>query len=220
MLGTLFKDERCQILPCYNILEKMHLDRIIKHDELTEFTSMLQPHQRATIADGQSLAGQTFGPSFSVPISVGQKQSLRLERLMVRYTRRLVEPPMVWANPPPPIPPSAWGSRSLLSIHVGYSQRENFGEKRFEGEFCCRVDDFGSRRHRAQPAGGEQVVQQHNLQRARLPAADHAGERREDRQSDDHRGKDERLHRPGRRCFFRPLTRSFAITMRAKGVGI
>ncbi|RXG73800.1 COP9 signalosome complex subunit 4, partial [Armadillidium vulgare] len=54
MLGTLFKDERCQNLPCYNILEKMHLDRIIKHDELTEFASMLQPHQRATIADVSS----------------------------------------------------------------------------------------------------------------------------------------------------------------------
>ncbi|MCL4117963.1 UNVERIFIED_CONTAM: hypothetical protein GTU68_056480 [Idotea baltica] len=54
-LGTLFKDERCQTLPCYNILEKMHLDRIIKHNELTEFASMLQPHQRATIADGSTI---------------------------------------------------------------------------------------------------------------------------------------------------------------------
>ena len=54
MLGTLFKDERCQQLPCYNILEKMHLDRIIRHDELTEFQSMLLPHQQATTSDGKS----------------------------------------------------------------------------------------------------------------------------------------------------------------------
>lgn len=52
MLGTLFKDERCQQLPCYHILEKMHLDRIIRHNELTEFQNMLQPHQQATTSDG------------------------------------------------------------------------------------------------------------------------------------------------------------------------
>ena len=52
MLGTLFKDERCQKLPCYHILEKMHLDRIIRHNELTEFQNMLQPHQQATTSDG------------------------------------------------------------------------------------------------------------------------------------------------------------------------
>lgn len=30
----------------------MHLDRIIRHNELTEFQNMLQPHQQATTADG------------------------------------------------------------------------------------------------------------------------------------------------------------------------
>lgn len=55
MLGTLFKDERCQQLPCYHILEKMHLDRIIRHNELTEFQNMLQPHQQATTADGSTI---------------------------------------------------------------------------------------------------------------------------------------------------------------------
>jgi len=34
MLATLYKDERCQQLPAYNILEKMYLDRLIKHSEL------------------------------------------------------------------------------------------------------------------------------------------------------------------------------------------
>lgn len=34
MLATLFKDERCQHLPAYGILEKMYLDRIIRRSEL------------------------------------------------------------------------------------------------------------------------------------------------------------------------------------------
>ena len=34
MLASLFKDERSQKLPSFNILEKMYLDRIIKRSEL------------------------------------------------------------------------------------------------------------------------------------------------------------------------------------------
>ena len=34
MLATLYKDERSQQLPAYNILEKMYLDRLIKRSEL------------------------------------------------------------------------------------------------------------------------------------------------------------------------------------------
>ncbi|KAF2347613.1 Proteasome component (PCI) domain [Trinorchestia longiramus] len=55
MLGTLYKDERCQQLPCYNILQKMHLDRIIRAPDLTEFQAMLLPHHLATTADGWTL---------------------------------------------------------------------------------------------------------------------------------------------------------------------
>lgn len=55
MLATLFKDERCQQLQAFNILEKMYLDRLIKRSELEEFESLLQPHQRATTADGSSI---------------------------------------------------------------------------------------------------------------------------------------------------------------------
>ncbi|KAL1115743.1 hypothetical protein AAG570_006033, partial [Ranatra chinensis] len=55
MLATLFKDERCQQLPAYNILEKMYLDRIIRRSELKEFESLLQPHQEARTADGSSI---------------------------------------------------------------------------------------------------------------------------------------------------------------------
>nr|XP_054773458.1 COP9 signalosome complex subunit 4-like [Lytechinus pictus] len=55
MLATLFKDERCQQLASYGILEKMYLDRIIRGDQLQEFASMLQEHQKATTADGSSI---------------------------------------------------------------------------------------------------------------------------------------------------------------------
>uniref|UniRef100_A0A8C7QYD1 COP9 signalosome complex subunit 4 n=1 Tax=Oncorhynchus mykiss TaxID=8022 RepID=A0A8C7QYD1_ONCMY len=55
MLATLFKDERCQQLAAYGILEKMYLDRIIRGSQLQEFAAMLMPHQKATMADGQSL---------------------------------------------------------------------------------------------------------------------------------------------------------------------
>ncbi|XP_058795745.1 COP9 signalosome complex subunit 4 [Phymastichus coffea] len=52
MLATLFKDERCQQLPAYSILEKMYLDRIIRRSELQEFEALLQPHQKACTSDG------------------------------------------------------------------------------------------------------------------------------------------------------------------------
>ncbi|KAF6213435.1 hypothetical protein GE061_011154 [Apolygus lucorum] len=55
MLATLFKDERCQQLPAYNILEKMYLDRIIRRSELKEFESLLQPHQEAQTVDGSTI---------------------------------------------------------------------------------------------------------------------------------------------------------------------
>lgn len=55
MLATLFKDERCQTLPAYSILEKMYLDRIIRRSELKEFEALLQPHQKATTLDGSTI---------------------------------------------------------------------------------------------------------------------------------------------------------------------
>lgn len=55
MLATLFKDERCQQLPAYNILEKMYLDRIIRSSDLQEFAALLQPHQKATTSDGSTI---------------------------------------------------------------------------------------------------------------------------------------------------------------------
>jgi COP9 signalosome complex subunit 4 len=55
MLATLFKDERCQQLPVYGILEKMYLDRIIRSSELHDFANMLQAHQKAITSDGSTI---------------------------------------------------------------------------------------------------------------------------------------------------------------------
>merc|ERR1712227_26741 len=55
MLATLFKDERCQQLPAYGVLEKMYLDRIIRSNSLQEFSANLQPHQKATTSDGSTI---------------------------------------------------------------------------------------------------------------------------------------------------------------------
>jgi len=55
MLATLYKDERCQQLSCFNILEKMYLDRLIKRTELAEFEGLLQTHQKAVMSDGCSI---------------------------------------------------------------------------------------------------------------------------------------------------------------------
>lgn len=55
MLATLFKDERCQKLPAFAILEKMYLDRIIRNSELKDFAEMLQEHQKAITPDGSTI---------------------------------------------------------------------------------------------------------------------------------------------------------------------
>lgn len=55
MLATLFKDERCQSLPEFSILEKMYLARIIRPNEVAKLDAMLQPHQKATTVDGNYL---------------------------------------------------------------------------------------------------------------------------------------------------------------------
>lgn len=61
MLATLFKDERCQQLAAYGILEKMYLDRIIRGNQLQEFAAMLMPHQKATTADGNDHGSRVCG---------------------------------------------------------------------------------------------------------------------------------------------------------------
>ncbi|VDK51023.1 unnamed protein product [Anisakis simplex] len=54
MLTALFKDERCERLPSHSVLQKMHLERLIKHDEVSEFEKSLSAHQRE-VHDGCSI---------------------------------------------------------------------------------------------------------------------------------------------------------------------
>uniref|UniRef100_A0A915I7K3 COP9 signalosome complex subunit 4 helix turn helix domain-containing protein n=1 Tax=Romanomermis culicivorax TaxID=13658 RepID=A0A915I7K3_ROMCU len=54
-LAMLFKDERCQSLPAYSILEKMYLDRIIRREQLEQFESNLMEHQKAITSDGSTI---------------------------------------------------------------------------------------------------------------------------------------------------------------------
>jgi len=55
VLALLFKDERCQQLPAFGILEKMYMDRIIRKRELEEFAALLLPHQMAKTSDGTTI---------------------------------------------------------------------------------------------------------------------------------------------------------------------
>jgi len=55
VLALLFKDERCQQLPAFGILEKMYMDRIIRRRELEEFAALLLPHQMAKTSDGSTI---------------------------------------------------------------------------------------------------------------------------------------------------------------------
>jgi len=55
MLAILYKDERCQALPDFGILEKMYLDRLIKKSELKDFESRLYTHQKALTSDGTTI---------------------------------------------------------------------------------------------------------------------------------------------------------------------
>lgn len=59
LLATLFKDERtreCGSPALCAVLEKMHLDRLIRRAELLEFEALLETHQRGgRLADGSTL---------------------------------------------------------------------------------------------------------------------------------------------------------------------
>ncbi|KAL5469523.1 hypothetical protein EMCRGX_G030786 [Ephydatia muelleri] len=54
-LATLYKDERCQHLPAFKILEKMYLERIIRVMELEDFAAQLPVHHKAITADGSTI---------------------------------------------------------------------------------------------------------------------------------------------------------------------
>lgn len=46
-LSTLYKDERCQLLPSFQMLEKMYLEKIIKKSDFELFYTLMKDHQKA-----------------------------------------------------------------------------------------------------------------------------------------------------------------------------
>lgn len=60
LLATLFKDERSQKLPAYNIFEKMYLERIIRSHQAKQFEVILLPHQKAITPDGSTLVDRAI----------------------------------------------------------------------------------------------------------------------------------------------------------------
>ncbi|KAI2534897.1 COP9 signalosome subunit 4 [Homo sapiens] len=95
MLATLFKDERCQQLAAYGILEKMYLDRIIRGNQLQEFAAMLMPHQKATTADetgslhfaqaGLELLGSSSSSHLGFPKCWDDRGSSILDRAVIEH---------------------------------------------------------------------------------------------------------------------------------------
>ncbi|ORX93451.1 hypothetical protein K493DRAFT_284739 [Basidiobolus meristosporus CBS 931.73] len=55
LLATLYKDERTQRLAHFSILEKMYLDRVLRASEVSDFASLLKPHQLARLPDGSTV---------------------------------------------------------------------------------------------------------------------------------------------------------------------
>ncbi|CAF9922493.1 MAG: hypothetical protein GOMPHAMPRED_002579 [Gomphillus americanus] len=55
LLARLFKDDRASSLPQFELLSKMHLDRLVGVDEVRAFASKLAAHQLATTADGSTV---------------------------------------------------------------------------------------------------------------------------------------------------------------------
>ncbi|KAI9189392.1 hypothetical protein H9P43_000825 [Blastocladiella emersonii ATCC 22665] len=57
MLASLYKDERVQKLPhvYWSVLEKMHLGRILRIHEVTDFVKLLSGHHLAKLADGATV---------------------------------------------------------------------------------------------------------------------------------------------------------------------
>ncbi|EIE27709.1 hypothetical protein COCSUDRAFT_45959 [Coccomyxa subellipsoidea C-169] len=55
VLANLYKDERCARLPVFSFLEKVYLERILRHQEVEAFAEGLQAHQKAVTADGTTV---------------------------------------------------------------------------------------------------------------------------------------------------------------------
>jgi len=55
ILASLYKDERIRNVQHYEILHKMFMERLIRGSEVAKFEQSLEPHQKAIMADGQTV---------------------------------------------------------------------------------------------------------------------------------------------------------------------
>lgn len=55
ILALLSKDERIRSVEHFEILQKMFMERLIRGSEVQKFSESLQPHQKAIMADGQTV---------------------------------------------------------------------------------------------------------------------------------------------------------------------
>lgn len=55
ILALLSKDERIRQVPHHDILHKMFMERLIRGSEVAKFEESLLPHQKASLADGQTV---------------------------------------------------------------------------------------------------------------------------------------------------------------------
>jgi COP9 signalosome complex subunit 4 len=55
LLGMLYKDERTQSLTNYSMLEKVYMERVLRHSEVEAFASSLATHQKAMLEDGTTV---------------------------------------------------------------------------------------------------------------------------------------------------------------------
>jgi len=51
-LAMLYKDERTSKIGCYNMLQKIYMERVVRAPEIAELEGVLQPHQKAGTSEG------------------------------------------------------------------------------------------------------------------------------------------------------------------------
>jgi len=55
LLGMLYKDERTLSLANYSMLEKVYMERVLRHSEVEVFAASLATHQKAMLEDGSTV---------------------------------------------------------------------------------------------------------------------------------------------------------------------
>ena len=60
ILAILYKDERTNLLPVFGILESVYLDRMVNKEQRIHFSSTLEAHQNAVLANNETICDRAF----------------------------------------------------------------------------------------------------------------------------------------------------------------